>query len=343
MASIITANLLTQSFITKSVTEFVMNQSNVLGAAILPVQETTKRKLKIKITKNQAKPTKAVARGAGSNLKDIQGSNYITYDPMDFRDKFIMEDDKYLAILEYLEGFRNISPESEGFAALQTKGAELLKGIVEEIGLAIISSVEKNRWDALSGTVTHGNLGIVLDYNFAAARKPTAAVLWTNVATAVPIENIRAWKLLYRGSGYRAKTLYMNQATYDMMVATDEVREYVAGTSSSVMLMTEGRVSRILEINIVVYDEGYIDDSGNFAPFIPDNRVVMVGEPSVGSSAIGEFTMGPSEYNSLKPGMFVRLTHNEDGDPPSFEVIGGYKGLPALYFDDGAAIVYATV
>lgn len=343
MSDIIAANLLTPSFITKSVRQFVMSQENVLGSRILPVEETTKRKLKIRITKNQARPTKPVAKGAGSNSKDIQGSNYITYDPMDFRDKFPLEGDRYLAMLEYQEGFRNIPSDSEAFASLQAKGEELLKGIVEEIGLAIISSVEKGRWDCLSGTIVHSGLGITLDYNFAGARKPTAAVLWAVSGTAVPVANVRAWKLLFRGSGFVPKNIYMNQKTYDEFAETDEVKAYLNGTDSSVLFMLDGLLTRVLGLGIIVYDQGYLNDSDVFTPYIPDNRVIIVGEPTVGSPAIGEFTMGPSEYNSLLPGMFVRLTHDEDGDPPSFEVIGGYKGLPALYFDDGDAIVYATV
>ncbi len=343
MADIIAANLLTPSFITKTVRQFVMNQDNVLGSGILPVVETTKRKLKIRITKNQAVPTEPVSKGAASNSKQMQGSNYITYDPIDYRDKFPIEGDQYLAMLEYQEGFRNTPADSEAFVTLQAKGKELLKGFVEEIGLAIISSLEKNRWEALSGTITYSALGITLDYNFDSGRKPTAAILWSLPGTAVPVQNIKAWKLLYRGSGFRPKKVYMNQATFDEFSETDEVKGYMTGTNSSVLLMLDGTITRVLGLDIVVYDEGYINSSGTFIPFIPNDKVIIVGEPSVGSPAIGEFTQAPSEYNGLQPGMFVRLTHDEDGDPPSFEIIGGFKGIPALYFDDGDAVVYASV
>ena len=343
MPDIMTANYLTPSFLTQAVKEFIMSEEGLIGRSLLPIKETSASELKIKITKHQRTPIGDVAPGAKTPVAQISGDNLVKYSPIPFREKVIMDGTDYMKMLSYIEGFKNVTPSDSTFFALQEKGAQLAEDIVKEVALGVIASMEKAIFDSLSGTLVTDHYGS-LDYNFAAARKPSAGTAWSVSATATPLDDLRTWVDLFRGSGYKAGKILMNKATYNEFITTAQLKGVLAGTESGVRIQIVGRkVTEVEEIELGIYDEGYINGSGTWTPYLPDGKVLIAGRPAIGAGILGNFALTPSEYNNFAPGIFVNILHQDAGDPPSFRIIGGYNGLPVHHFDDGAAVVYASV
>lgn len=346
MADILTSSLLTPSFLTESVNQAIMNQNAYIGQQYVPIRMTQSSEYKIRVNKKQAVPVSDIKGSSTSPIRDIQGQDLIKYKPVTFREKIVYttDDAEYVQILSYLEGYRSAmsSNSTTELANIQARGQELAQSIVEEASLAVSSAIEKTIWGALSGSITFENHG-VLSYKFAGARTPTAGVLWSNAATATPVENIRTWKRLFKNSGYKPAEIVMNQATYDEMVATSEVKAYVSGTDAGVLLMTNGQVTQVLGLPIRIYDESYLNTGGTFTDFVPNDTVYILGKANFGSPELGTFYMGPTGENGLTPGAYVNRHDLTNNDPQSIEFRFGFKGLPALYFDGGAGIVKASV
>jgi len=343
MSDIITANYLTSSFLTEAVKQYVLNESALIGKTLLPVKETNASTVKIKVTKNSTKPIKDVASGASSPLGQIGGDTLVTYKPIEFREKKIVSGADYLKMVQYIEQFKNVQPSDTTFFGLQEKGAELARQLIEECALGVMTAIEKAIFNSLSGSLVTSKNGTI-SYGFDGARTPSAGTVWSTSATATPLDNLRTWVDLFRGSGYKASLILMNKATYNEMVATTQVKNAINGTETGISIQVNGRkITEVEETPVMIYDEGYINDSGVWTPYVPNDKVLIVGRPAIGGSAIGEFAMTPSEYNDLRPGMFINVYDNKDGDPKNMRIISGFNGLPVHYFEDGDAVVYAGV
>jgi hypothetical protein len=86
---------------------------------------------------------------------------------------------------------------------------------------------------------------------------------------------------------------------------------------------------------LVVHDEGYLDDDGVFQNFIPNNRVIVVGVRP--GAKLGEYQMVRNATNpNMEPGAYTRVWDSntvDGGRPPRLiEVHDGHNGGPALMF-----------
>jgi hypothetical protein len=178
----------------------------------------------------------------------------------------------------------------------------------------------------------------------------TAGVTWATQATATPLANLRAVQLLGRGRsanfGSGAKA-YMNRTTYNTMIAntngsdlagrrTNGLATVLSPANLDLVLMQEGLPS------VVVYDEGYIDESGTFQLYIPNNKVIVIGQRPAGQT-IGEYLMTFNANNpGGAPGPYMKvINRGEETVPITVEVHDGHNGGPALYFP--GSIVVMTV
>ena len=342
MADIYATNVLTPTFITESVKQYVMNENALIGNALLPVKERNTKQFKVRINKNQATPIEAIADGATPKSKKLNGGTVISYDGVEHVEKIVLTGDKYLAYLQVQEGYRAMAPGATVDAGIANLAQELLTDIVTEAGLSVATTLENLRFQSLTGTVTLAS-GETIDYNFAGARKPSAGTVWSDSANATPVADLRAWQNLYTGSGYRPVSVGMNLATYSEMVSTAEVKSFIAGSEAGAVFMQEGKVVRVAGLNVIIYNEGYINSSGTFVPYIANDKVIMIGEPTLGATAIGEMTIGLNAYEPNQAGLFVKVNNHDMATPPCIDIPYGGVMLPAHYFDNGDAIVYASV
>ena len=215
-----------------------------------------------------------------------------------------------------------------------------------------LNRIEKNGWDLLNtGTFTAtGKVGQILHTDTFPTQGVTANVPWATVATATPLADLRAAQLLARGHsvnfGRQAK-LYMNQGTFNSFISNTNANDLGSKRTYGLASITGlDDVNRILTgdnlPNIVIYDEGWINDAGVFHLYIPDNTAVLVGVRQTGVP-IGNYQFTRNANNpDMAPGPYMRVIDNLERElPRKIEIHDGHNGGPVLLFP--AAIVQMTV
>lgn len=179
----------------------------------------------------------------------------------------------------------------------------------------------------------------------------TAGVTWATSATATPLANFRAVQLLSRGKGVSfgaGAKAFMNRATLNSLLSntnnTDLAGRRVSGLLSVLNL---GEVNAILQGEdlpmIVPYDLGYLDDSGTFQLFIPNNKVVVIGQRP-NQQNVGSYRQTRNANNpDLGPGSYTMIHDSMDAQKPPRKVAvhRGHNGGPVIFYP--SAVVVMTV
>jgi hypothetical protein len=207
-------------------------------------------------------------------------------------------------------------------------------------------------WTLLvSGTFTvPGVNGQVLHAGSFLVQTATATVVWTTVATAAPLADFRSLLLLYAGRsisfGPDARFV-MNRITFNQMMLNTNQND-IGGRR----LANGANLNSVTDVNVVlaandlppieIYDKGYYPDGGGaFTRFIPNGKVVVIGQRPNGET-IGEFQMTRNANNAdLSPGPYTYVSDSLDSGKPvprKLRVDDGFNGGPALFFP-GAVIV----
>lgn len=212
--------------------------------------------------------------------------------------------------------------------------------------------MEQTGWTLLAT----GTFGVALP-NGAIANTDTyttqvfnAGVPWATSATATPLKDLRSVQLLHRGHSVRfdaTSTLYINRVTWNNLISNSNPADLYGRRT-----MGLGIVNNVTDFNklatgddlpsISIYDNGYLNDSGTFVPFIPNATGVVVGKRPPGQT-IGEFRLCRNTNNSgSAPGIYSKVIDNTDrAVPRTVQVHCGYNGGIALYY--ASAIVIMNV
>lgn len=176
----------------------------------------------------------------------------------------------------------------------------------------------------------------------------TASVAWSTPATAIPLADFRAVQLMGRGTScaFNSKAkAYMNRKQLNYMLANTNAAD-IAGrrTSGLVTVLTLDEINRLLLgedlPQIEVMDDGYYDESGNWQQFIPDGKVVVVGNRPDGSN-IGEYRKTRNANNELMaPGSYVKVVDKGESQVPRIiEVHRGHNGGPVIFYPNGVVVM----
>jgi hypothetical protein len=208
-------------------------------------------------------------------------------------------------------------------------------------------------WTLLStGTFSVSNLqGAVTYTDTYPIQTFTAGVAWATVATATPLANFRSIQILSRGHsvnfGSQAQA-FMNRTTFNTMISNTNTTD-IAGRRQGGLLtvLNLEEVNKVLAgedlPTIVIYDNGYYDDSGAFQLFIPNNKVVVFGQRP-GGDVVGEYRQTRNANNEdLGPGSYTIIEDslNVQKPPRRLRVHQGHNGGCALYYP--SAIVAMSV
>lgn len=205
-----------------------------------------------------------------------------------------------------------------------------------------IDRIRQIGWDVVQGrfSVT-GNGGIVHTDAYPVQRY-TAATPWATSATSTPLQDFRNIQLFEEGRtcsfGSDAKA-FMNRRTFNSMVQNTNLSD-IAGRRVTGLLnvLNFEEINRVLMgeglPSIVIHNDGYFNESQTWTPFIPNNRVIVVGSRPNGT--IAEYQMVRNATNpNLEPGAYMKVWDSavEDNRPPRrIEIHDGHSGGPALYF-----------
>lgn len=232
---------------------------------------------------------------------------------------------------------------------------DLVRDAQDQLLSRQINRVEWILWTLLTtGTFTVLDVkGTVVATDAYTPQKLTAGVTWATVATATPLGNLRAVQLLSRGHSISFgtdATAFMNRATWNDMISNTNAADLGGRKGAGLQsIQSLGEVNELLTRdglpNIVIYDEGYLDDNGAFQLWIPNNRVVVVGKRRNGAT-IGNFSYTRNASNADFGGRpVVKIVDHgaaiDEPPPRRIEVHRGFNGGPKLFY--GNAVVIMTV
>lgn len=203
--------------------------------------------------------------------------------------------------------------------------------------------IEYNIWQVLTfGRYTALNAaGQVIHEATFNNQNVSAAVPWTNFAGSFPLRDFRQIQLLGRGTSARfdtCATAYMNRETANALMSNtnrDDVGR--VGLSACCTFMSLGQINEQFAAQglpqIVIYDEGYLDDNGGFNTYIPFGYVIVVGcRPA--NVPVGHFWLTRNAVGcSVTSGFWQKLTDTCDREVPRhIKIYDGFNGGPALEY-----------
>lgn len=214
-----------------------------------------------------------------------------------------------------------------------------------------LDRIEKIGWDLLvNGVFSVLRDNVTLHTDTYTTQTFNSAVGWGTVATATPIADFRAVQLLGRGLSVSfgpAARAIMNQTTFNKLLSNTNSAD-LGGRRLSGLMPVNGpvQVNQLLNMeglpSIEVYDQGYLDDTGTFQLFVPNDRVVVLGARR-DNDPIGAYVMTRNANNpGMAPGPYMKVVDNGDREVPrKIAVHDGHNGGPVLYHP--AAIVVMDV
>ena len=167
---------------------------------------------------------------------------------------------------------------------------------------------------------------------------------WGTPATATPLADLRAIKLLARGKGVSfgaGAEAFANQATINQMLNNTNNADLAGRRQNGLSTINNvGEVNQLLMGDdlpkLVPWDEGYIDDAGSFQLFIPNDVVVIVGK-RISGATLGEFRFTRNANNpEMGPGPYTRvLDQGEVTVPRTIQVHDGFNGGVVIFYPGG--------
>jgi len=171
----------------------------------------------------------------------------------------------------------------------------------------------------------------------------TAPITWATSATARPLYDLRQIPILGRGQSTNfgaGSVVWMNQATFNTLLNntnTADLRGERLDYGQTVKSVSQ--VNQVLAGNnlptIVIYEEGYLDDTGTYQLFIPDNVVVYIGRRS-NNAALGRFRMTKNisapNFKGVYDEVITRGLGDNEPPPAKIEVHRGFNGGPVIWY-----------
>lgn len=238
-----------------------------------------------------------------------------------------------------------MTARARGFEELDVKidVTDLVTDIQGHLQTRMINRVRALLWGlAVTGSYSvplpQGGIGHTDTYAITTA---SVTPLWSDAATSTPLRNLRDLQPTYGrgsstmfGSGAQA---WMNSRTANLLLGNTNAadlggkRDNGGQTIDSLDGINRVFVGQNVP-QIMVYDDGYLNDAGTFTLFIPDGKVLIVGQRPNGETP-GEFTM---VYNAIsKTAGEYSIVVDKSNQPvvkiaPTIEVHQGFSGGPAL-------------
>jgi|SRR5215471_4535415 len=194
-----------------------------------------------------------------------------------------------------------------------------------------------------------GPTGAIVHTDIFPLQTMTPTTAWSNRATSTPLADLQALALLGRGRSVNFAAggqVWVNQVTANNIVGNTNAND-LGGRRLGLGTMNNLRdINTLLTgdglANIVVYDQGYKDESGTFQLYIPNGKAVAIGQRPAGQR-IGEYRILRNANNAdFSAGSYSKVIDNVDDDVPrAVAVHRGHNGGPVIYYP--SAIVTMNV
>lgn len=276
--------------------------------------------------------------GMPSRVKPVSGKRYLM-NPGTYGE-FLAIDERQLTTRRQWGGFSTGINITDLVREAQDKLLQRRYDRLESIGWTLLAT----------GTFSVADGTSVLHTDSYTTQTFSAGVVWATVATSTPLADLRAVQLKARGYSLNfgaAAKAYMNRSTLNAVLSNTNANDLggrrLAGLVSINSVAQANQLFAMDDLpTLVPYDDGYIDDTGTFQLFIPNNKVIVVGARRDGDP-VGEYRFTRNANNpDLGPGPYMKVIDRGDTEVPrAIEVHDGHNGGIALYHP--AAIVTMTV
>ncbi len=219
-----------------------------------------------------------------------------------------------------------------------------------------LDRIEQVGWASLQGQIAvaqmlPGGASTIMYADTFSVQAFTATVPWGTFASATPLADFRNTKLLARGHSVvfdDTARAYTNQSTINKMLSNtnnaDLYGRRVTGLATANSL--EGVNSLFLADGlprIIAYDQTYLDDTGAYQLFIPDNTVIIVGRRP-GNVPVAEYLFTRNVNNpGFAPGPYMdvvdRLTQGGQY-PRTIDIHDGHNGGIALLYPSAVVVMH---
>lgn len=193
---------------------------------------------------------------------------------------------------------------------------------------------EKIRWDLLMTGATTVAGEDAASYDFGLVNTVTMGNPWNVPAESHPISDIVAMKKTLKETwGEKATELWLStqallyfmtsaEATSTQGLLTDAERTEFART---------GTVKRLLDLDIIICDDGYKNAAGTFVPFMSSNGTDINKAMLKSAGPVGVMVDGPAFDPKAPEGHTGRFVKSwEEEDPGARQALETWTGFPGL-------------
>lgn len=171
---------------------------------------------------------------------------------------------------------------------------------------------------------------------------------WSAATTANPLNDLRTMQDKIEDlQGTRPNTALMDRTTFNYLLASDKVRSAILAQNltANVYLtdpIVRAAISSILDLDIIVYNKKFADETGTSKAFYPDNYVTLFSrDVSLGSTYYGTTPeeadlMGSGQANVSIVGTGIAVSQIVIPHPVNIEtivseiVIPSYEGMDSV-------------
>ncbi len=225
---------------------------------------------------------------------------------------------------------------------------------LNDLAIKEMNTVEFLRWRLLAtGAVSIANesgalIPVAEVTGYDANNITAAAIPWTTTATATPIANLRALRDARAGRGFdfgRGGVAYANSITWNSLLSNTNVndfggrRQFGLSPINSLAAFNEVLATGEDLPQLVAVDDGFIDNTGAFVRFIPNNTVIVIGRHWANGLALGNYVVGRHEALNSRPGIYAAAGVNASSAPPVPWYARGHRGNVRLTYQRQVAVL----
>lgn len=214
---------------------------------------------------------------------------------------------------------------------------------------------ERMRMQALTtGVVSMSNNGQVFSYDYGvpAGHKIDATTSWATVASATPIDDIRAAQdLIQDETGVRPTRAICTRKTWGYLLKNANIIKSVFVLSGGAGQMNDARLKQYLldelDLEVVINDKRFKNESGVTTKYVADDTFVLFPTGALGTTWFGTTPeqsdlMGGKVANVSITDTGVAVTTMQKADPVNVETKVTQICLPSFEAADQVAIIDAT-
>jgi hypothetical protein len=326
----------TQVVLTQTIRNWATNPDNFIGARYLPLRDFPSQRIQYDEIASAQGMTHAHALDADPRIVKNLAVRRHEFSPYYFKETGVLRESDLL-----------LTRANMTFD--QLAGQRLVMNLMAQLNVRLETRIEWLRWQAFNGSVVIADNNVSLSETFGVAVMRVGqagdfaggiVTAWSNAAASILGDlNSIASALGGLGAVLDGADLIMNRKTSNYLFKNTELQKFVVNQVGANRLPAAMAVTQIFPMligaNLVIYDQGYLDDSGVFTRFIPDDTVFLVARSIIGDE-LGYIASTPSLHNgglaNPQPGKFaVPEDETADADKnPHYSLTTGMYGGPVL-------------